>query len=87
MVHIYGFWPAPINFGWFQRLRTVLRRSENQAQSGRLPANKSRNFLKYSRFPNREGQYVEESKWGFQYVEEYQSSTYWLVFLDLLANH
>ena len=52
-----------------------------------LPANKSRNFLKYSRFPNREGQYIEESKWGFQYVEEYQSSTYWLVFLDLLANH
>ena len=44
-------------------------------------------FLKHSRSTNGEGQYVEESKWGFQYVEEYKSSTYWLVFLDLLAKH
>ena len=52
-----------------------------------LPANMSRNFFKHSRFTNCEGQYVEEPKWGFQYVEEFKSSTYWLVFLDLLANH
>ena len=44
-------------------------------------------FLKHSRFTNGECQYVEEFKRGFQYVEEYKSSTYWLVFLDLLANH